>query len=241
MVVVVLVVVVAAIVVGSSSNSPSASPPATHTSTTQKPNAAPDPVAIATTIGLHSSDLDGYAFVKSTNGQVVDAASAATECAPVTGPAWLANVSSGLYTDNSNSVLTLVELLPTAADAQAGLSAVTAPSIAGSCIQPQGDTFVNAILSKVNQTSSCPLSLTGSTVTALTSATAWQGATGFRYQATVTCSGQHSGVTADFVDETVGNVFLEGRFILFGGPQPGLEQNVMNAMAGRAQAYAASH
>lgn len=244
--IVILVVAVIA-VVGSSKHSPSpvASPPKSHTDSTGRTSTSTtvprDAESIAVSIGLQSRDLAGFAFVKSTNGAVVDAASAATECAPVTGPASWANVSSGLYTDNSNSVLALVELLPTAADAQAGLTAVTAPPVGASCIQPQGDTFVKAILNKVNLSSSCPLSLTSSTVTPLTSAAAWPGATGFRYVASLNCGSQQAGVTADFVDETVGNVFLEGRFILFGGPQPGLEQNVMNAMAARAQAYVSSH
>ncbi len=239
-IVIVALAVVAVAVVGL--HNTSSSPPAQSTTTTihHQAKPPPDPAAIAQSIGLQAGDLNGYAFTSSAAGHAMTVQSAATACVPGSSQAPSAIVASDLYTDNSNSALSVVEVLPTAADATAGLSAVTA-SQGGACVKAQGDVFVNAVLAKVNQGGSCPLSLSSSTVTPLSSSTGWAGATGFRYVASLTCPGQHAGVTADFADESIGNVFIEGRFLLFGGPQPGLEQAVMSDMAARAQAYVSSH
>jgi hypothetical protein len=232
------VVVVAVIGLHNLSSSPTSHTPTTspHTPTTPPP----DPVATAQSIGLQAGDLNGYAFTQSEAGHAMTLPDAATACAPSSGQPPSAVVASGLYANNSNSALSVVELLPSAADATAGLSAVTAAP-GGACVKAQGDAFVNAVLARVNQGAGCPLTLSSSGVTPLTASAGWAGATGFRYVASLTCQGQHAGVTADFADESIGNVFIEGRFLLFGGPQPGLEQGVMGAMAARAQAYEASH
>jgi hypothetical protein len=242
----VVVLVVALVIVASSGTSPS-HPAATHTTTTHKapppnPNTAPaNAVAIAQGIGLQPQDFSGFAFASTSGGQVVTAHPAPSACTPLDNQPWWASVYSPLYSNNANSAISLVELLPTPADAQADLAAVTATQFGTACVQPQGDRFANAIAANVNKTGSCGLALNGSSVTPLSAANAWPGAAGFRYIASLSCPTQQSGVTADFVDEAVGNVFIEGKFVLFGGPQSGLEQTVMNAMAARAQAYAANH
>jgi hypothetical protein len=239
---IVAICIVAAIAVAGHSSTPtsqandqSTTQPTTASTTTTQPA---NPVGDAQGIALQAKDLNGFAFTENTGGHVVDPQSQSTECAPLTAQPE-ANVVSPLYTSNANSALSFVEILPTAADAQSGLSAATAPNVGSACVQPLGNTFASAIISQANQGGPCAYSLTGSSVTPLTAASAWPGATGFRYIASLGCGGHQAGVTADFVDEAEGNVVIQGRFILFGGPQPGLEQAVMADMAARARAYAA--
>lgn len=237
-IVILVVAGVVVVVVGSHHTTSAGKGAATTTSGPSSPNApAPptDPVAVAQTIGLQAKDLAGYAFKPLSKGVVQTTHSVPGPCTPVSSQPWWALVSSDIYIANPNSAVSQTALLPSATDVHTGLAAVTAPQYGTACIKPQND----ASLAK--GTTSCPSPSINSTVAALTAGSAWPGATGWRYVATVSCSGQQQQLTADTLFRGVGNVLIEGKFVLFSGPQPGLEQSVMNAMAARARWYLSGH
>lgn len=204
------------------------------------PKEPADPAAVAQSIGLQARDLSGYAYAKATGagtagGNIPQAATNA--CTINVGQPWAA-VASPSYANASSAAFSQVFLFPTAADAQGAVSGLTVPTTGPQCRQQKDDKFAHDFVQGFNQSASCPLSFVSSTIAPLTASTAWPGAVGYRYAATLSCSGQPPNqLIVDTALMHVGNVFIEGNFTSFGAPQTSLEQNVMDAMTSRAQNY----
>ena len=203
-----------------------------------------DPGATAAAIGLQAKDLNGYAFKKDQGGSTQTYPYPNVPCGvnhslPVASQPWVV-ADSAVYANEANSAHSSVALLPSAADAHSALGAVLFV-VTPACVKPVDDAAVNQVLASANQNSAatCPASLGSSSAQPLMAATAWPGVVGIRYVANITCGGPLTQLTLDSVFRVVGNVLIQGNFVLAGGPQPTFEQDVMNAMAARAQAYVA--
>jgi len=128
-----------------------------------------------------------------------------------------------------------VVIMPNAADAQAVLSTINAPSYGTSCFQPGLDANVKNSLASLG--ARCDLSFQNSQIGQMSPSVLGPQMTGYRYAANVLCSetGQTAAFYIDVINQQVGPVFIQARVSSFGdAPPTSLEQSVMGAMATRA-------
>jgi hypothetical protein len=234
----VLVLVIAGTVGGIALSSHSTTSTNASPTTVAKPLAPPsDPGTEAANIGLQASDLGGKFTAASTN-DIAATRSTASPCTPLSGGPWVADEESPLYTASSGAlnVASDVVIMSTAADADGALTAINAPSYGTTCFQPANDGLVQNSLE--DQGSSCDLSFENSSIGELGPSSLSGDLTGYSYTANVLCSrtGQSTPIIINIVDEVVGAVFLQARFMAFGDPAPAiLEETVMRQMAARAK------
>lgn len=221
---------------GASSRTTLASGPVGSRTTASTPTSAE---AEASGVGLQASDLPN-GFTQQLAGSSLSKPSAPSRCSPLSSEHWLADVSSPQYAQATGGlyVYSTVVIMRSPKDARQALFAIRDPSYGTRCYKPAFDQQYTQATAAANQQTTCGLSLSGSTISAIPSTTL-PGITGWEWVGQLHCdaTGANQTVVQTVLNEIVGPIYVQAWFRELGGaPTANLERQVMSAMVARARA-----
>lgn len=215
-----------------------------QTTTTTTPTTAPvtttlPPESAANAIGLQAGDLGSGFVEEGPAASPLTQPTAPSPCTPVSSQPWLAFVDSPEYTSGPVGpvVYSTIVIMPTAADAQNALAAVSFSSYGAICYRPTFDLAMQQGITATNQETGCDEQFAQSTIAAIPAGSITGSASGWHYDATILCN--ETGTTGhfyiDIVSQVVGRVFVQATFRSEGTAVSFLlERSVMDAMVTRA-------